>query len=95
MEKFNYDNLLGIVGSKAKVSAEQGETELTIDAVERTSLHGNQWDAFCVVLKGSAECPLMQGTYTLKHDAFDSVELLISPNSSTEYEIHVSRKIAN
>ena len=90
MEKFTFENVERAQGSIVKVAGQDGEIELKVSSVDRTKLNGEQWDAFRVLLKGSANEPLEQGTYRLTHDAFNDAELFLSPNSETEYEIYIT-----
>ncbi|AQQ01806.1 hypothetical protein B0W48_19715 [Pseudoalteromonas aliena] len=90
MEKFTFENVERTQGSIVKVAGQDGEVELRVSSVDRTKLNGEQWDAFRVLLKGSADEPLEQGIYRLTHDAFSDTELFLSPNSETEYEIYIT-----
>jgi len=92
MEQFTFESLEGTEGSLVKVIGQNGNVDVTIASLERTKLNGERWDTFCVLLKGDANEPLEQGTYKLQHESFGEAELFLSPNSETEYEIHVSRE---
>ncbi|NMR25544.1 hypothetical protein HH219_08400 [Pseudoalteromonas sp. NEC-BIFX-2020_015] len=92
MEKFTFENVESAQGATVKVVGQNGDVELEISSVERTKLNGDEWNAFCVRLKGKADEPLSQGTYKLEHEAFGEAELFLSPNSETEYEIHIAQQ---
>ncbi|TMO66740.1 DUF6916 family protein [Pseudoalteromonas aurantia] len=92
MEKFTFDNLKSAQGTSLKVVGQNGEVELDISSVQKSKLDGDEWNAFRVLLNGKANDPLGQGTYRLVHEAFGEAELFLSPNSETEYEIHIAQK---
>lgn len=92
MEKFTFENVESAQGSVVKVVGQNGDVELKISSVERTRLNGDEWNAFCVLLNGKANEPLSQGAYKLVHEAFGEAELFLSPNSETEYEIHMAQR---
>ncbi|MBQ4864283.1 hypothetical protein J8L98_21565 [Pseudoalteromonas sp. MMG013] len=92
MEKFTFENVESAQGSVVKIVGQNGEVELEISSVKKSKLDGDEWNAFSVLLNGKANEPLSQGTYKLEHEAFGEAELFLSPNSETEYEIHIAQK---
>ncbi|GAB3535263.1 DUF6916 family protein [Photobacterium alginatilyticum] len=95
MEKFAVNILEPIIGDFVQVCdlKQKKIIELKLTHVEKTKLSGKQWDSYCVTLLGTADNPLGQGTYQLSHPAFGEVDLFLCPNSATEYEIIVNRKL--
>lgn len=92
MEKFTFENVESAQGSVVKVVGQNGEVELEVLSVTKSKLDGDEWNAFSVLLNGKANEPLSQGTYKLENEAFGEAELFLSPNSETEYEIHIAQK---
>ncbi|GAA79704.1 MULTISPECIES: DUF6916 family protein [Pseudoalteromonas] len=92
MEKFTFENVESAQGSVVKVVGQNGEVELEVSSVTKSKLDGDEWNAFSVLLNGKTNEPLSQGTYKLENEAFGEAELFLSPNSETEYEIHIAQK---
>lgn len=97
--KFTFDVLEGIQGETIDVyilGTTKKITELKVEKVERSSTHGERFDAFSVQLSGSNEIDQHcgQGTYTMKHPAFDEEYVFMTPNAQDSYHVCVSRENA-
>jgi uncharacterized protein DUF6916 len=95
MDRFIYDVLIDLVGHKVQVMGADDDallTELTISAVDRSAVNGEEFDAFSVDLTGDEKEHLAQGNYSFKHQSFGDVKLFMSPYAIDRYQICISRK---
>lgn len=74
------------------IDPEGTQVELKVVEVESTILNGDEWDSFHVILEGTEAFHVPQGTYKFAHEKLGEIDMFMSPNSQTEYEIVVSRK---
>ncbi len=93
MSRFNQDQLSQLVGQPVSLKTAEGEeVSLTVKGAGECPLNGEEWESFYVDLQSDGSFVLAQGTYTISHDTFGSLDLFISPKSETNYEIIVNRK---
>jgi len=92
MSAFDFDTLLANLGDRIALLDAAPPTILTMTDVRCSSLDGDDWEAFVLMLKGDAGQPLSQGTYRFAHPAFGELDLFMSPKSATRYEIAVTRR---
>lgn len=63
------------------------------EVIQNTS-NGDEWECFSVILDlGEAPPEFNQGVYAFDSDEYKNENVFVSPNSFTECEIVVSRKI--
>ena len=93
MDTLKREDFDGLVNESLTLTDPEGtQVELKVVEVESTILNGDEWDSFNVTLEGTEAFHVPQGTYTFSHEKFGEIDMFMSPNSQTEYEIVVSRK---
>ncbi len=95
MEKFNLENLRGLEGAKVTLASEYASQQATIKGVQEFKANGAQWEAFTLTLEvpKNDELALYQGTYKISHEQFGELALFASPNTDTELEFVMTRKL--
>ncbi len=84
--------LLTLNQSLTLIDPEGTQVALEIVEVASTTLNGDDWDSFYVTLRGTDTFHVPQGSYTFAHEKIGEIDMFMSPNSQTEYEIVVTRK---
>jgi len=93
MEAFNRQTLQQLTGEAVTLRDSAGtEVQLTIHKVEAGVLDGEQWESFSLLLHGTPDFHVPQGSYHLQHERFGEQFLFLSPGSPVEYEIVVNTR---
>lgn len=92
MDAYNYQQLSQLIGDAVQVSDQQGnKVTLKIAEVNQGRLDSSEWEAFSVIYRSDQPMNISQGTYRFFHQAFDEIDLFLSPNSAVEFETIITR----
>lgn len=90
--KFNAEKLKPLVGKTFKITDASGKSsEMELAELNEDIVKGIECESFAAVFKGEESQVCEQGLYHVAHDDVGSFQLMISPNSTTECEVVVSR----
>lgn len=73
----------------------EDSVQAKVSEITQNTSNGDEWECFSVILDlGETPPELDQGVYAFDSDEYKNENIFVSPNSFTECEIVVSRKIA-